>query len=255
MTAWDDDWEARRDREEATERVDEWVSEQAHVVHASAGLGGPWGALHPVAWSYCTGRITAGSVPEWRQRYDANPAGVAQSLALCVPALGPQGPQSVHASAGIIAAGGAVSHQPATAASPPRPRGFRNAVDELRSDNAGLIEAASRGGPAPEMFPGSGDQPRATASGIEVSAISGLPWRARLAAAWERDRLAAFRITQDYGDADGDVLSRDELSGHPAVVQYVERVRHWAATSGVGVQPSMTPAEVDGLFPAKKDAA
>lgn len=248
MSAFGEDWEAKRDREEAVEAADAWVSKQANIVHASAGGDGPWGSLHPVGWSYVTGRITAGSVPDWQQRYDVDPNGVARSLAMCVPGLGPQGPAAIQAAAGVA------TTVPHIAASEPRPPGRRNAVDELRNTHPGLIEAASRGEPPPTLF-AEGDQPRTTASGIEPAAIARLPWRARLAAAWERDRLAAFRITQDFGGPDGEDMSQVEFAGHPAVARHIAEVHQWARTSGLAKVDPLSDDEQDALFPPHTSGA
>jgi hypothetical protein len=246
MTYWEEDWEARVAREEATEAADEWVTREGMRVNAAAGLTGPWGPLHPVAWGYATGRLTAADVSPWRQRFDADPGGVAAVIAQCVPALGPQGPQHIRAAAGITAAG-VVSQVPDTAASPPGPRPASNAVEELRATHPGLVDAATRdGGPPPSLFV-EGDTPRITASGIDPAALRGLPWRAKLAAAWEPNRLDAFRITQDYGGPDGDTMSRVDLAGHPAVTRHVSEVNTWAATMPEPAAP--TPEEVATLYP------
>lgn len=244
MIFWDDD--ERRAHEDAAEAADDWVTQQSRVIHAAAGLEGPWGTLHPIGWGYVTGRITAASVPEWRQRYDADPVGVASTLAQCFPALGAQGPEQVRASAGVITAAGVVSHVPDVAASPPGPQAARNAVDELRQTHPGLVDAASKVGPPPSLF-AEGDMPRATASGLDPAALRGLPWRAKVAAAWEPNRVDAFRIAQDYGTPDGDVMSRVELAGHPAVSRHINAVNAWAAATPP-VEP-LSPAEVAALYP------
>ena len=246
MTHWDDDWEERRDREEATAAVDDWVSREGTRVHASAGLSGPWGPVHPVAWADCSGRITASDVEPWRQRFDVDPSGVAALLAQCVPGLGPQGPAHVRAAAGITAAAGVVPAMAETIASPPRPRGARNAVDELRDTHPGLVDAASKVNPPPTLF-AEGDMPRTTASGLEVAALKGLPWRAVLAATWEPNRLDAFRITQDYAGPEGDNASRIELAGHPAVTRHIAEVNSWATS--MPEPEELTPEQVASLYP------
>jgi hypothetical protein len=102
------------------------------------------------------------------------------------------------------------------------------------------------------MFVGWGDFPTATASGIPPEALNHLPWRARLAAAHEPDRVKAFQMTQDFGGPQGDALSV-ELDGHAAVRNYVAQVNAWlTAPDGA---PAMTDDEIAGLFPPDPGAA
>jgi hypothetical protein len=96
--------------------------------------------------------------------------------------------------------------------------------------------------------------PASTASGIPVPALRNLPWRAKLACAFEPNLARAFELTQVYGvgpDADWDAFH--ELGNHPAVRDYMGRVMAWYASAGVGEPDSpdgtaLSAAEVRGLF-------
>lgn len=253
MNFWDGDWEARVAKEEAVEAADEWVTREGMRVHASAGLDGPWGQMHPVAWGYVTGRLTARDVEPWRQRFEADPSGVASVIAQCVSGLGPQGPEHIRAAAGITAASSALAQAPQAEPAPTGPRWYRSAVEELRNTHPGLVDAITRdAGPPPTLF-SRGDMPRVTASGIDPAALRDLPWRARLAAAWEPDRLKAFEIVEDYSGPDGEDMALVNLAGHPAVGRHVSAVNTWASTKPAAPEP--TEQEIDGMFPPSADSA
>jgi hypothetical protein len=202
---------------------------------ATPSATAPWGDGDPVAWAFDTGRITASSAPEWRARLAGDRAGTSATLRSLAP---------------VLAAG--VGRVPDVAASPPRPKGYRNAVEELRQNHPSSVAAAEQAVPPPELFAGSGDFAVATASGIEPAALNGLPWRARLAAAWASSRSEAFRLTQDFGGPDGDYAAFGELSGHPAVKAYVGAVLAWFGTAGVdpfaGADDQLTSGELARLF-------
>jgi hypothetical protein len=159
----------------------------------------------------------------------------------------------VLASGGRVTAAGYVSSRPAVDASPPRSTAtYANAVEELRARYPHSVATAEAAVPAPELFGGTGNYPAATASGIDPAALSGLPWRARLAAAWEPDRAKAFAITQTFGGPDGEYLAAMELSRNSAVKNYISTVEGWYGTAGVGDQPGdfepMTDDEEAVLF-------
>lgn len=250
---FDEDWEARVASEEAVEAADNWVSRQGARVHAAAGQAGPWGQLHPVAWAYCTNRILAADVPAWRARFDADPTGVSSQMAQMVsaPFLGPQGPQHIRAAAGVSTAPNPFAHLPLAEPPAPEPRRHRNAADELRNTHPGLVDALVRdAGPPPSLF-AEGDLPRTTASGLDPAALRGLPWRARLAAAWEPDRLKAFEITQSFAGPDAEDLALVEFAGHPAVSRHVSQVSTWATTTPPA--PELTEQEMDAMLPPSHD--
>jgi hypothetical protein len=150
--------------------------------------------------------------------------------------------------------------QPITAAAPVRivasptrsATTYANAVEELRARHAQSVANAESAVAAPEMFAGSGDYALATASGIDPAAVNVLPWRARLAAAWEPSRAKAFRLTQDFGDADGEAHAALELGSNAAVRRYVSSVESWYATAGIGSDPGdlpeLTPEDDAALF-------
>lgn len=186
------------------------------------------------------GKITASEAPKYRAMMASNPIGTEQLLGMMV---------SMSGGVAGLAAAGAVSRIPQVTASPPTPRAYANAVEEIRSHHPELIAAALADVPAPELFPGSGDYPQATASGIDPAALAGLPWRARLAAAWEGNRVAAFRITQDFGGPGGDIDAFGELGGHPAVTAYVNAVMNWFATAGIGDPATREPVTDEELAP------
>jgi hypothetical protein len=132
------------------------------------------------------------------------------------------GPTSVAAAARV----------PQVEASPARTT-YSNAVEELRASHPDLVRAAERGGPPPTMF-ATGDYPTTTASGIDASALHGLPWRARLAAAWEPTLAKAHAVVENYSDPEfGPWQAAQDFARHPAVLDYVSRVNSWAATSGL----------------------
>lgn len=200
------------------------------TIAATSAKPAPWGAQDPVTWAVETGRVLPEMESAWRIDHRQNPAST-ESWLRDLPVTGP------------VAASGAVSHIPYVTASPPPPRAYANAVAELRANIPQVIAAASAAEPAPEMFAGSGDNPLATASGIDPAALAGLPWRAKLAAAWASNRVDAFRISQDFGGPYGDVDAFAELSGHPAVRDYVSAVKTWARTAGVG-DPALSEQEI-----------
>jgi hypothetical protein len=124
------------------------------------------------------------------------------------------------------------SGPPRTIASPPMPTGYASYVEELRGSSPGLVAAAERGGPPPRLF-ANGDYPTSTASGLDPQALVGLPWRARLAAAWEPTMASAHQIAERYADEYGEWMAASDLSRHPAVTDHVTAVHAWAATSGL----------------------
>jgi hypothetical protein len=73
-------------------------------------------------------------------------------------------------------------------------------------------------------------------------------------------RLAAFRIVQEYSDADatvGDAMQ--DFAGHPVVRDYQARVSAWLAGPPAGSQQmdDLTSQELEGLFgrvPSPDDA-
>lgn len=251
MTYFHDNWEEQRDREEVVEAVDDWVTREGMRVQASAGLTGPWGPMHPVAWGYCSGRYAASEVAAWRERFETDPAGTAAWIAQSYPGFGPQGPAHIRAAAGVTTSASALAQAPQVEPAPTGPRWHRNAADELRNTHPGLIDAITHdAGPPPNLF-AEGDLPRITASGIDPAALRGLPWRARLAAAWEPDRVKAFAITQDYAGPDAEDLAMVEFAGHSAVNRHVSAVNTWANTKPAPPEP--TEQEMAAMFPPSHD--
>lgn len=214
-------------------------------------IAGPWNGQHPVSWALATGRLTERSAPEWLSRYIADPANTASTLASLAPVLGAtrvtagsaqhdDGEDPYRALFGDDGSGDGprgvtASHygsaMPTVDASPARDTTiYRNAVEELRASQPGLIRAAERGGPPPGMFGASGDYPLVTASGTDPAMLRALPWRARIAATWARDSADVARI---INDCTGDPLAAWELNGHPEVQDYIARVQLWARNSGL----------------------
>jgi len=77
------------------------------------------------------------------------------------------------------------------------------------------------------------------------------PWRARLAAAWEPDRVKAFLTTQDYGGPDGAYAAAHGLSNDPAVKTAITAALSWLATAGAeddGTGAELTDEEFADLF-------
>lgn len=225
-----------------------------------ARSGVPWAGEHPVDWAARTDRIAASSAASWHARHQTDPAAVEATLRQLYPtphirvfaaALGiADGPADTDAEYAhlfpptpaarssrtssrttSISAAGLI---PEVDASPPRPRTvYRNPVEELRATHPELVAAAERGGRAPTMFAG-GDLPSSSASGIDPKALAALPWRARLAAAWEPTLVEAHRLAEEYADPElGAWMSSQALANHPAVRDYIGRVNNWAATSGL----------------------
>jgi hypothetical protein len=126
------------------------------------------------------------------------------------------------------------SGPPRTIASPPMSTGgYASYVEELRQSSPGLIGAAERGGPPPQLF-ANGNYPASTASGLDPQALVGLPWRARAAAAWEPNLAKAHAIAEQYGgDEYGEWEAAQDLNRHPAVTDHISNVNQWAATSGL----------------------
>ena len=77
------------------------------------------------------------------------------------------------------------------------------------------------------------------------------PWGARLAAAWEPDRVKAFLTTQDYGGPDGAYAAAHGLSNDPAVKTAITAALSWLATAGAeddGTGAELTDEEFADLF-------
>jgi hypothetical protein len=241
--------------EELIARARQITAAQSRIAAAAppTDLSRPWGTGNPVAWAEATDRITASSAGFWQAKHREAPAEVEATLIQLTPV-----PRSLLAAslpvvdlleeayeamfAGVPTSGApaagtrrtSASYQPPPVIAGPAPTDFRNAVEELRSTHPQLVAAAERGVPAPSMFSG-GDYPTSTASGLSPTALYGLPWRARLAAAWEPDLAQAHRIVEECAAGDPWGLEQS-LAGSPAVRDYVAQVRAWAATSGVNAE-------------------
>jgi hypothetical protein len=199
----------------------------------------------PVQEAYRAGKITASAAADWAAKYQSDPEGVAYVLGNLDPVLPP--PDDYADLFPVAAAsGGYVARHPTVDASPRlTSHGYANAVEELRAGSAAAVVAqAELAEPAPEMFPGSGDYPAETASGINPSVLTALPWRARLAAAWEPNRAEAFRISQRYAEPDGELAAAEELRTG-AVADYEARVMAWAHTHGTKPQPTDQPGATE----------
>lgn len=183
-----------------------------------AAPSGPWAAgEHPVDWAYRTERVAATSVDHWKARYASDPAGVGRTLTELTPVLG-------------IRPGG-VS---AAAVKPPQrgATGYLNGVEELRAEAPRQVASAVTASSPPPLFPGNGDYPLATASGVPPAALAHLPWRARLAAAWEPDTARVMEMARQYAGPDGEVMAAYELANNPAVGAYVASVQEWYVSAG-----------------------
>jgi hypothetical protein len=216
-----------------------------------AGISGPWGGAHPVSWALATDRITQRSAPAWLARYVADQATTGATLASLYPVVGASriaasgtyavedadpyyalyGDDGTSGQPQPVAASFRAGSTPEVDASPARDTTiYRNAVEELRASQPGLIRAAERGGPPPGMFGASGDYPLVTASGTDPALLRALPWRARIAATWARDPAEVARIITDCAD---DPLAAWELNRHPEVQDYIGKVEFWARNSGL----------------------
>lgn len=220
-----------------------------------AKTGRPWAETGLVDYLVRTDRIHAGaaSVAAWQAAYRRDPAGTEAAARQLYPL-----PQVRLMAAALDRADGdvdpdadldaaidrltspagrrpqhvaAAARVPQVEASPVRTV-YPNAVEELRASHPDLVRAAERGGPPPTMF-GTGDMPTTSASGIAVGALYGLPWRARLAAAWEPELARAHALVENYSDELGPWQAAQDFARHPAVLDYVSRVNSWAATSGL----------------------
>jgi len=182
-----------------------------------AAPSGPWAAgEHPADWAYRTERVAASSVDNWKARYATDPAGVGRTLTELTPVLGIRPP------------GAAAAVKPAQRGA----SGYLNGVEELRAEAPRQVASAVTAVSPPPLFPGSGDYPLATASGVPPAALAHLPWRARLAAAWEPNTVRVMEMARNYAGPDGEVMAAYELANNPAVGAYVASVQEWYVSAG-----------------------
>lgn len=224
------------------------LSPPARPVAASAAR--PWGGSDPVSWAQSTHRVAASSAPFWRAQHRDDP----QATEAVLRQLFPVAPLPLAASAGreygpdpiydalfdgqgqprhpsevaarteeIRASGG---YMPPMAADPNRPASYPNFVEEIRLSHPEIIAAAERSdGALPELFPGSGDYPSVTASGVDPRVLDELPWRVRLVAAADPSRPRVVEMVRDFGGDDGEELARMEYGDrHPVVGRYMADV-------------------------------
>lgn len=215
---------------------------------------GPWGSGDPVAWALTTGRVTASSADFWRARHRTDPADVEATLVQLYPVLGatiaagavPAHNEAADAYSALyatgttagprsIAAAGYAGRQPTVDASPERPTGvvFRNPLEQLRSTHPAVVASAERGGPAPALFEAGGNLPTSTASGEDPALLAGLPWQAKLCAAYAPTSAEMFRVIQTYSGPEAQWQADGELMNDPHVRDAVGALYEWARTSGL----------------------
>lgn len=230
-----------------------------------AQTGKPWAEEGLIEYALRTDRLHPSSESYWRARHRDDPAGTERVVRQLHPtpsvriaaaaldradttfrtdedeidaAFNYPGSPSYRPGAAALSDTRSVSAagwSPMVEASPDRTV-YPTYVDELRATHPELVRAAESGGPPPSMFAG-GDYPTTTASGIDPAALAGLPWRARLAAAWEPSLVEAHRIVEIYSDSEfGAWMSSESLARRSAVQDHVSDVNSWAATSGLDTQ-------------------
>ena len=123
---------------------------------------------------------------------------------------------AVHPASGLAAA--VAGRGPAFALNP--------LVDKVRAEAA----RASRSAPdsaAPSLFPGGGDIPAFTASGIPPESVLQVPWEARHAMAAAATSAEAYGIVTSCSGPNAEATAHQVYGDHDGNADYAERVERW----------------------------
>lgn len=173
-----------------------------------------------VTWAIETGRFREQRAGYWRRRLAEGSARESDIEALASVDL-PGSGTPVYASAGN--AGRPVRAGSAPAGDP--------AGEYLAND--AMYREASTVAPPPDLFPGGGSLPLATASGLDPRAMSGVPWWLRPAIAEAPTRQEAVELLQAASTPEGVAASAMDkrFTNSPGLGDFKARVRSWAMES------------------------
>lgn len=121
-----------------------------------------------IAWAEATGRVTAATAPQWRALLQTG-----ETTERFIESLASIYPPAASAGASSPAAGASSSAEGPAAELLRSMTGSDNRYREVRAS----------GVPVPELFPGSGDLPSATVSGLDPGKLAAAPWWCRPAIA------------------------------------------------------------------------
>ncbi|MCP2336133.1 hypothetical protein [Actinomadura rupiterrae] len=182
-----------------------------------------------IDWAVRTGRIMASRRDFYRKEIKAGRVTEVdvEDLASVLDPSEPDG--QVEASPGRHAASARNAHVVSAFAGDPAGELLAEAT---RGDHA--YRDASRVSAPPELFPGSGVLPLATASGLDPRVMSGAPWWTRPAIAEAETLPEALELLQDASSAEG--IAAHTLDGRFAEARglrdFYARVERWAVAGG-----------------------
>lgn len=174
-----------------------------------------------IAWAIETGRFSEQRAAHYRRSLDAGKI-TASAIEMLVP-IDDDGPAPIRASS----PGGA--RRPVRAATAPA----GDPAGEFLANDA-MYREASTVAPPPELFPGGGALPLATASGLDPRAMSGVPWWLRPAIAEAPTLSEATQLLQDASTPEGVAASGLETryTNSPGLKDFKVRVQSWAMQGG-----------------------